>query len=142
MCDCYSPGCEICDETIPVHIEDFNFPRDEVKVFCGKHLPTARATIFEVTTGTDEKDEEDPYEMNGYKCAIRLRDGKIESESAGVCPNICSGYKITVLKMDEDTQQKPTVTMTEIENAVGDTSDEYTEGVVELFESKGFEVEK
>ena len=33
------------------------------------------------------------------------------------------------------------VTMTEIENAVGDTSDEYTEGVVELFESKGFEVE-
>ena len=37
-------------------------------------------------------------------------------------------------------QQKPTVTRAEIENAVGDTGDEYTEGVVELFESKGFEV--
>ena len=37
--------------------------------------------------------------------------------------------------------QRLTVTRTEIENAVGDTSDEYTEGVVELFESKGFEVE-
>lgn len=36
--------------------------------------------------------------------------------------------------------QKSTVTMTEIENAVGDTSEEYTEGVVELFESKGFMV--
>ena len=41
-----------------------------------------------------------------------------------------------------EAQQKLIVTMTEIENAVGDTSDEYTEGVVELFESKGFEVLK
>lgn len=41
-----------------------------------------------------------------------------------------------------DAHQKRTVTMTEIENAVGDTSDEYTEGVVELFEFKGFEVVK
>jgi len=42
-------------------------------------------------------------------------------------------------QIKEQLQQK-TVTMTEIENAVGDTSDEYTEGVIELFESKGFEV--
>lgn len=37
--------------------------------------------------------------------------------------------------------ERPTVTMKEIENAVGDTSDEYTEGVVELFEFKGFVVD-
>lgn len=45
-------------------------------------------------------------------------------------------------QLKEMIQKKPVVTMTEIENAVGDTSDEYTEGVVELFESKGFMVEK
>ncbi len=45
-----------------------------------------------------------------------------------------------VLKEIKQIQQKQIVTMKEIENAVGDTSDEYTEGVVELFESKGFEI--
>lgn len=98
MCDCYNPECEICAERIPVHIQDFNFPRCDIKVFCREHLPTVRATIFEVTEGTDEEDEEHPYEMNGYKCAIRLQGGKIEPESFGVCPNISSDYKITVLK--------------------------------------------
>ena len=45
-------------------------------------------------------------------------------------------------KKIKEREQKFIVTMTEVENAVGDTSDEYTEGVVELFESKGFEVVK
>jgi hypothetical protein len=39
MCDCYWPKCEICDETIPVHIGDFRYPREDVKVWCGKHIP-------------------------------------------------------------------------------------------------------
>lgn len=39
-------------------------------------------------------------------------------------------------------EKKSTVTRTEIENAVGDTSDEYVEGVIELFESLGFTIRK
>lgn len=39
-------------------------------------------------------------------------------------------------------EKKSTVTRTEIENAVGDTSEEYVGGVIELFESLGFTVRR
>lgn len=39
MCDCYEAKCEKCERLIPVHIEDFCTPRDNVKVFCQHHIP-------------------------------------------------------------------------------------------------------
>lgn len=50
-------------------------------------------------------------------------------------------FKETIKALEKKLEEKPQeVTMTEIENAVGDTSEEYTEGVAELFESLGFTV--
>jgi hypothetical protein len=41
MCDCYehqcnSPGCE---ESIPMHLGDYETDREEIEVFCSKHIP-------------------------------------------------------------------------------------------------------
>lgn len=42
MCDCYYEGCKVCGRSIPVHITDFITPRENVEVFCGRHLPRGR----------------------------------------------------------------------------------------------------
>ena len=39
MCDCYNAKCEECDVEIPMHLGDFLTSRDEIKVFCRKHIP-------------------------------------------------------------------------------------------------------
>lgn len=74
MCDCYEQKCEIikCTEAIPIHIADFNFPRSDVQVFCSKHLPKKKATIFENIKIFYENKIKD-YEKLGWKCAIRLK---------------------------------------------------------------------
>jgi hypothetical protein len=45
MCDCYSHKCAHrgCRERIPMHLEDFLTLRREIRVYCGKHLPTDRS---------------------------------------------------------------------------------------------------
>lgn len=99
MCDCYETKCEVkgCMEEIPVHIADFNFPRENVQVFCSKHLPKRKATIFEITK-IYEWDRDNNYKV-GWKCAIRLCRGEIEPKSVGVNPNIgAEEYKIHYLK--------------------------------------------
>ena len=82
MCDCYDPKCEKCGERIPVHIGDFNYPREDVKVFCKDHMPTERVTVFMLT-------EDDAFSSlkAGWICGIRLQDGKIEPDSVDVHPN-------------------------------------------------------
>ncbi len=66
MCDCYEHKCEICEETIPMHIGDFNFPREDFRVYCHKHINQAPigAVVFELFD--DPLKEFDP----GWKCAI------------------------------------------------------------------------
>ena len=39
MCDCYSHQCKECDVYIPMHLSDFLTGRDEIEVFCKKHIP-------------------------------------------------------------------------------------------------------
>ena len=96
MCDCYTTECEKkgCKETLPIHIADYNFPRTSVQVFCSKHLPKRKVTIFEVTKKY-ESCKDDICKKIGLKCAIRLCKGRIEPDSVGVCPNInnyCKTY--------------------------------------------------
>lgn len=87
MCDCYAPKCESCEERIPVHIEDYDYPREDVQVFCSLHLPETAITIFTLIENEyiDEDDIEYPI---GWKCGIRLQGGSIDAESVGVDPNV------------------------------------------------------
>lgn len=96
MCDCYFPKCEKCEELIPVHIGDYRYPHIKVKVWCGKHLPIKRATIFKAVNPSKRDLEEGIYP--GWKSAIRLCNGALEPELKDVGPNIESECKITVLK--------------------------------------------
>ena len=39
MCDIYMAKCPRCDVQTDMHLEDYNTGRDEVEVYCGRHLP-------------------------------------------------------------------------------------------------------
>jgi len=95
MCDCYETECgkKGCMEIIPVHIADYSFPRKDVQVFCGEHLPKEKVTIFEVIKECEAFKEEEKWDKVGWRCAIRLCKGEIEPEAVGVCPNIGAIYK-------------------------------------------------
>lgn len=76
MCDCYYHKCEICDNTVPIHISDFDYPRSDFKVWCYQHIEHASpgSTMFEITE-VHEVDIADPDYPNldvwvGWKCAI------------------------------------------------------------------------
>ena len=91
MCDCYEAKCEKCDTMIPIHIADYNYDREDVKVFCEKHIPKNDVSIFEITKECKHfKDLE-----TGWKCGIRLLD--IEPNHVGVYPNTGAEYKVGVL---------------------------------------------
>jgi len=90
MCDCYWTSCKFCEEQIPVHIQDFNYNRDDLEVFCEKHLPTERATIFTLTSEEDKLPK-------GWRCAFRLLGGKVEPFSAGVTPNLANECEAVAL---------------------------------------------
>jgi len=96
MCDCYEAECEKkgCTEEIPIHIADYDFPREDVQAYCSKHLPKKKATLFEVIEECKNfKDKE-----VGWKCAIRLCNGRIEPDSVGVYPNSGAKFKTCYLK--------------------------------------------
>lgn len=42
MCDIYMAKCKKCNAQIDMHLGDYNTGRDEVEVFCEKHLPDNR----------------------------------------------------------------------------------------------------
>ncbi len=68
MCDCYAHKCECCEELIPMHIGDYEFPREDFRVWCEKHVgeAPAGATIFETI---EPEDDFDSIPL-GWKCAI------------------------------------------------------------------------
>lgn len=47
MCDCYNKKCsfEDCQEILPINI-DWKVNRDEIEVFCSKHIPEENCRIF------------------------------------------------------------------------------------------------
>ena len=100
----------------------------------------ARAIKIEITGIIQEWVESGGLEVSGAGAAKLAEEifNQVKEHFASE-----EGEEIKVAEYErglKDAHQKPTVTMTEIENAVGDTSNEYTKGVVELFESKGFEI--
>ena len=49
MCDCYYKRCEVCKKGfIPVHIADFCMPRDDVYIYCKKHIPKKDVVIHKL----------------------------------------------------------------------------------------------
>jgi len=36
MCDCYDEPCKVCGKLIPFHLGDYDTPRLEIAVICGK----------------------------------------------------------------------------------------------------------
>ena len=57
MCDCYNHKCEKCEKTIPWHIGDFAYNRDEFKLYCEDHI-----NISDIPKNSDEYAL---YEVNG-----------------------------------------------------------------------------
>ena len=96
MCDCYYHQCKKCKKMIPVHIADFNYPREALEVFCPHHLPSENATVF--TLKEAEFDESESLDFPaGWKCAFRLCDGRIEPAREGVEPNFSNDVDIEIL---------------------------------------------
>lgn len=93
MCDCYWPSCEVkgCDVVVPVHIGDFNYPREDVRVWCGKHIPKDKwgdaRTGVEVFVSTDNEEEDYP---RGTFFAIELKGGTLRPSDEDVHINIGS----------------------------------------------------
>lgn len=81
MCDCYDHKCYECEEQVPMHIADFDYPRSDFKVWCPEHiaLSAPTATIFRVAS------DDDPDFPLGYTCAI---DGPQVGVMGGNHPNI------------------------------------------------------
>ncbi len=49
MCDCYYKRCEVCKKgVIPVHIADFCIPRDDVRIYCRRHIPKKDVVIHKL----------------------------------------------------------------------------------------------
>jgi|PlaIllAssembly_1097288.scaffolds.fasta_scaffold26604_4 hypothetical protein len=50
MCDCYEEKCakRECDAYLPVHLADFETGRDEIQVFCARHIPARNVRIFKI----------------------------------------------------------------------------------------------
>ena len=91
MFDCYEAKCEECDIRIPIHIADYNYEREKVKVFCEKHIPKSDVSIFEVVE--ECKSFEDL--KIGWRCGIRMEG--IEPNTVGVCPNTGAKCKVGIL---------------------------------------------
>ena len=88
MCDCYDAKCELCDEGIPMHIADFNYPREDFKVWCRKHIAEAdpEAIVFLLTEAEEIGDENYPL---GWACAIL---GPEVGDEGGNHPNLAANW--------------------------------------------------
>ena len=97
MCDCYGHKCECCEELIPMHIGDFEFPREDFRVWCEKHIgeAPAGATIFETIESEDDFDQL-PL---GWKCAILGPEVGLNWEAGeGTHPNLAAEMKCMEVK--------------------------------------------
>jgi len=95
MCDCYDAKCELCDEHVPMHIADFNYPREDFKVWCRRHIAEAdpNAVVFLLVEADEHRPEECPL---GWACAIL---GPEVGEEGGNHPNLAA--KCVELKIRE-----------------------------------------
>lgn len=104
MCDCYEHKCDVitCNEKIPIHIADFNTPRENVLVYCTRHIPkNFIGNIYKVTKTSGSHNL-----PKGYKIGIAIKNANLLSKEYVTCdpaprgkttsatPNIYSVYLI------------------------------------------------
>ncbi len=55
MCDIYMAKCEKCKRKIDMHLADFDTGRDEVKVYCTRHIPkdTTEGCVWQSSKESD-----------------------------------------------------------------------------------------
>ena len=86
MCDCYSAKCYAtgCAVRIPMHLEDYSTGREEVAVYCGRHIPadTSDGRVFRWSEQTSDKR---PKRMR--RCFIRALTANVRSNADGNTPN-------------------------------------------------------
>jgi hypothetical protein len=95
MCDCFWPECAApgCEETIPVHIGDYRFPREDVEAWCEKHIPDEPGV--EVSVMVDGEDDEDRADYpKGTKFGLRLKRGELHPKCEDVNINLCNAEPV------------------------------------------------
>lgn len=104
MCDIYWANCIICEKegrfkksVLPVHIADFCMPREEVLVFCQKHLPQ-RDIVVHILVEQDQLDKN--YEP-GWSMGIRyLTKPPTEYGVNAVTPNIAAEHITKIVDVE------------------------------------------
>ena len=100
MCDCYYHKCENCGNKIDIHIEDFNYPRSDFKIWCQDHIDSANqgAVIFtwgENCISCDNK--------KGFQCAIYGKS--VGRDNDGATLN-CGADKVTEKIKNSEAQEE------------------------------------
>lgn len=91
MCDCYDAKCKLCDYRIPIHLGDWETPRDEVEIFCHRHIPEDNARVFQMS----KKSSRSPGDLKrGEKVAIRALTSRAKKNKNINHPNVGQDYTI------------------------------------------------
>lgn len=86
MCDCYYHKCSVCDDTIPVHIGDYKYPRTDVEAWCFRHIPKNEPGVEVFVMAKASWDE--GRIPRGRRYALRLCGGTIVPSSVNVEINL------------------------------------------------------
>lgn len=92
MCDIYKAQCSErgCKVTIDMHLADYKTDRDEVRVFCGAHLPKKDVRVFHLRDRRDWS-----VVAGGYKrCGVRYLTDNAREHKEGNHPNAGGGWRI------------------------------------------------
>lgn len=90
MCDCYNHPCKVCGLKLPIHLSDFDTERDEIEVFCDRHIPpkNVNVTIYICTKETYSSDAENgEYWPKGYRMGIKSLTENAKNNRIGNHPN-------------------------------------------------------
>lgn len=96
MCDCYGHKCEKCDELLDMHLGDFVTSRDEIRVYCGKHLPPkgTPGALWKINEGGKTRSRW--VKMHIEPLTADASD-RIRSEEN--CPNTFGGELVSITKL-------------------------------------------
>lgn len=92
MCDCYEHKCDNpnCDTFMPIHIGDFITSRDNIRVYCTRHIPKDfKGYVWKYSRREDDIPK-------GFKVGIELLDISElptlyrDNPSSWLHPNSCS----------------------------------------------------
>ncbi len=104
MCDCYYTKCEICKRRLlPVHISDFCMSRDDVRIYCQKHIPKKDIVIHKLIEDENysaedffsQRKERRKYTecRSGWKMGVRyLKKPPKEYGYTAVTPNVACDF--------------------------------------------------